>query len=35
MLGFGRALKYRTAAVFGLTSGSPDATWIVHLEYEF
>lgn len=34
-LGTGTALKYRTEAVFGMTSGSPDATWIAHLEYEF
>lgn len=34
-LGPGSVLKYRTGVVFGLTSGSPDATWIGHLEYEF
>lgn len=31
----GMGLKYRTEAVFGLTHGSPDATWVAHLEYEF
>lgn len=31
----GMGLKYRTEAVFGLTHGSPDATWVAQLEYEF
>lgn len=34
-LGTATALKYRTEAVFGVTHGSPDATWVGHLEYEF
>lgn len=29
------AIKYRTEVVFGLTSGSPDATWVAEFEYEF